>query len=257
MIDLHSHILPGIDDGAQNKEDTLSMARAAVVEGITHIAGTPHHHNGKYNNETEAILKNVKRVNQWLKEENISLTVLPGQEIRLYGDLMKDLTAKKLLPVNKSKFLLVEFPSSQVPRYAKEMLYNIQLEGFTPIIVHPERNKVFMEKPELLYRFVQNGAMTQLTAASLVGNFGKNIQKFSRSLVEANLTHILASDAHNTTSRGFAMKKAFEYLETEFEKGFAEQYAGNAERIMLNEHPILEQPRELKINSFWGNLFKK
>lgn len=210
MIDIHSHILPGIDDGAKTEADSIAMAQAAVEQGIHTMIATPHHKNGSFDNVRENILTYTDILNALFKEENIPLTLLPGQETRINGDMIEDLEKGELLPLNRSIYLFIELPEDSVPRYTKQMLFDIQVAGYMPVIVHPERNREFMEHPNKLYDFVRTGALTQITAGSVLGKFGKNIRKFTHQLIEANLTHFIASDAHNTTTRKFWMKEAFE-----------------------------------------------
>jgi protein-tyrosine phosphatase len=253
MIDIHSHILPGIDDGAQNLEDAVRMAEAAVQEGITHLYATPHHRNGRYENEKSSILENVNLLNAELSQRNIPLHILPGQEIRLYKDLIDDLDRDVFMPLHhQSKYILVEFPSSNVPAYAAETLYELSLRDYTPIIVHPERNSEIMENPDLLHALITEGALTQITANSVIGTFGKKIMNFSHELIKANMTHFIASDAHNTTSRGFHLLTAYETIQKKY--GIETRYylQENAEIIMKGESVLVEQPRRIRRKKFLG-----
>ncbi|WP_147802798.1 tyrosine-protein phosphatase [Alkalicoccus halolimnae] len=257
MIDLHSHILPGLDDGAPDEEEMLAMARTAVEEGITKLMATPHHQNGSYNNPASVIRRQVKKANARLKEQRIPLEILPGQEVRIYGEMLEDLGEGDVLTLNGSNYLFVEFPSSQVPRYAKQLFYDLQLEGYKPVIVHPERNQVFVEKPRMLYDFVQNGALTQVTAGSVTGAFGRKIKHFSLEMIRANLTHIVASDAHNTTSRPFHLKEAYEVIEGEFDSKRAAFFQANAEKIIANDPVIPDQPKHMEEKSWLKRLLSK
>ncbi len=217
MIDLHCHILSGIDDGAQTITDSLAMAQQAVAEGIHTIVATPHHQNGKYVNERASIIHQVKQLNDELQQHEIPLKVLPGQEVRLYGGLLEDYEAGKIVTLNETnKYIFIEFPSNHVPRYTEQLFYELRVKGMIPIIVHPERNAELIERPDKLYNLVNKGALTQVTAGSLLGKFGKKIKRFSLQLVEHNLTHMIASDAHNTTSRGFHLEESYELIEKEF-----------------------------------------
>ena len=237
MIDIHSHILFGVDDGAQTVEDSIAMARQAVEQGITAVFATPHHRNGKYTNEKNSILPKVEELNAALVQEGISLEVLPGQECRIFGELVEDYQKGEILTLNDGgKYVLIEFSSSHVPMYASQLLYNIQFEGIIPIIVHPERNSHFIERPESLSEFVEKGALVQLTAASVTGAFGKKIQKFSTQLLEANLVHFVASDAHNTTSRNNRMKEAFEVIAKNFDSSYVDYLQKNAELLVRSEY---------------------
>lgn len=210
MIDVHSHILPSVDDGAQSEADSIAMAKAAIEEGIDTIVATPHHKNLRYDNYREDIVKNVSILNELFEAHNLPLTVLPGQEVRMYGEILEDLEKGEILPINDSKYIFIEFPSDSVPQYTEQILYDIQLEGYTPVIVHPERNRELLQNPNKMYQLIRKGALSQVTAASVVGKFGKKIEQFTHQLIEANLTHLIASDAHNTTTRGFHVRDAFE-----------------------------------------------
>jgi protein-tyrosine phosphatase len=253
MIDIHSHILPGVDDGAQTIEDAITMANAATSEGITKIIATPHHKNRHYENPKQKILQHVDQLNAVFKERNIPLTVLPGQEVRIYGDILKDYENGELLTLaNESPYLFIEFPSNHVPRYAEQLLFDIQMKGLVPIIVHPERNVEISENPELLYRFVEKGILTQLTAASVAGYFGKKIKKFALQTIEANLAHFIASDAHNTTNRGFHMREAYDVIEKEFGTGAVYFFCENAELLVAGKAVYRNQPERIKKKKFLG-----
>jgi protein-tyrosine phosphatase len=253
MIDIHSHILPGVDDGAQTIDDAIAMAHAAASEGITKIIATPHHKNGNYENPKQKILQHVDRLNAVLKERNIPLTVLPGQEVRIYGEMLKDYENGELLTLtNESPYLFIEFPSNHVPRYAEQLLFDIQMRGITPIIVHPERNAEISENPELLYQFVERGALTQLTAASVAGYFGKKIKKFTLQIIEANLAHFIASDAHNITTRGFHMQEAYQVVKKEFGAGAVYFFRENAELLVDGKTVYRNQPERIKKKKFLG-----
>ncbi|KHE70099.1 tyrosine-protein phosphatase, partial [Halobacillus sp. BBL2006] len=142
MIDLHSHILPGVDDGAQSLEDSIEMARAAVEDGITAIVATPHHKTTRFDNYKSDIISKVKDLNEALADRDIPLKVLPGQETRIYGEFVEGLQNGEMLTINEhTNYVLVEFPHERVPRFAKQLLYDLQMAGYRPIIVHPERNE--------------------------------------------------------------------------------------------------------------------
>ncbi|RKQ34289.1 tyrosine-protein phosphatase [Oceanobacillus halophilus] len=255
MIDIHSHILPGIDDGAKTEDDSLKMAREAVKQGITSIIATPHHRNGKYDNDRASIVRDVAILNELLEDADIPLTVLPGQETRINGEMIEDINSGDLLPLNESKYIFVEFPSGHVPRYSSQMLFDLQVAGYKPIIVHPERNRELMEHPSKMYDFVKNGALTQVTAASVVGKFGKNIQKFSQQLIEANLTHFIASDAHNTTTRGFCMDDAFRLIKNEFGSDYYFMFLENSQLLVDNMNVNFVEPSRVKKKKKFLGLF--
>lgn len=252
MIDIHTHILPGVDDGATTEEDSIAMAKQAVNQGITTIVATPHHRNGSYFNDKSSIVHNVNILNQLLSDHHIPLEILPGQETRINGDMIIDIDADDLLPINYSKYLFVEFPSASVPRYAKQMLFDIQMKGYTPVIVHPERNQELVEQQDKLYNFVKNGALTQVTAASLIGKFGKDIQKYANQLIECNQTHFIASDAHNIKSRKFVMADAFDHVRMKFGNDFVYILQENAQLLVNNSNVNRMEPTQPKKKKFLG-----
>lgn len=252
MIDIHSHILPGIDDGAKTEADSLAMAKEAVKQGITAIIATPHHRNGKYDNTRDEIVTYTDILNKLFVKEDVPLTVLPGQETRLHGEMVEELKEGIMQPLNDTKYVFVEFPTQNVPRYAKQMLFDIQVAGYTPIIVHPERNHELLEHPDKLYELVKDGALTQVTAGSVTGKFGKKIQKFSNQIIEANLTHFIASDAHNTKSRGFFMEEALDELSETYGSDLLYLFLENSELIIDNQNVHRIEPERVKRKKFFG-----
>jgi protein-tyrosine phosphatase len=252
LIDIHSHILPGVDDGAQTVDDAINMAKLAVEEGITKIIATPHHQNGKYSNKKQDILKGVMELNRLLQIENIPLEVLPGQETRIYGELLEDLEKGEILPLNQMSYLFIELPSGHVPRYTEKLLFDAQMKGLTPIIVHPERNSEVIENPDILLNLVKKGSLTQVTAGSITGHFGKKIQKFSMQLIEANLTHFISSDAHNTSTRSFCIVESFSKIDKEFGRQAVYYFQENAELLTQGQVVYKQEPSKIKQKRFLG-----
>ncbi|XRG77818.1 CpsB/CapC family capsule biosynthesis tyrosine phosphatase [Rossellomorea sp. GAMAL-10_SWC] len=251
MIDLHCHILPGLDDGPITMEDSINMARAAVDNGIHTIVASPHHQNGRYNTDRKEILEKVEELNKVLNEKAIPLTILPGQEVRLYGELIQDFELNRIVSINDGRrYLLCELPSAHIPRFTKKLFYEMQANRIIPILVHPERNKVLINEPDILFEFVQKGILTQLTASSITGTFGKKIQKFAFKCIEANLVHIIASDAHNTKNRNFELIDAYEVIREKFGIETEFQMRENAQSILNGDILYPEEPLKLKQNIF-------
>lgn len=247
MIDLHCHILPGIDDGAKTIEDSLAMARAAVSEGITHILATPHHKNKMWNNDKQVVNQLVDELQHELDMRDIPLTIFPGQEIRINGEIIEDVQKDTIQFIDEQEqYLLIEFPTSSIPNYTERLFFELQSNGITPIIVHPERNRAIYKTPELLKDLVEKGALAQLTAASYTGSFGKDIQKFSKQLIEANLVHFLTSDAHNVSTRPFLMKEAVEKLQKEFGQEKVDEFDQVTRNLVNGELIVSPQPQSIK-----------
>jgi len=252
LIDIHSHILPGVDDGASAMEEAVNMARLALDEGITKIIATPHHQNGIFFNKKQDILKGVKELNHILRSKDIPLEVFPGQETRIYGELLNDFENGDILSLNHTNYLFVELPSGYVPRYTEQLLFEIQLKGLTPIIVHPERNAEIVKNPDKLLTLVKKGALTQLTASSLTGHFGKTTQKFSMQLIEANSAHFIASDVHNTSTRSFRMRESISTVHKEFGSQVVYYFQENAELLLQGQTVYRQEPSKIKYKKFLG-----
>lgn len=253
MLDIHCHILPCVDDGAASYEAAIQMARAAEQQGIRQIVATPHHKNPRFENTKDQIIEAVEALNNVLKKEAIELTVLPGQECRVFGEILDDYQKGEVLSVNNNgKYVLVEFPSNHVPRYIEQLFFDMQISGLTPIIVHPERNSEIVQSPDILLKLVKGGALSQVTASSLVGHFGKKISRFSSQLIESGLTHLIASDAHNTTTRGFYLREAYDHLQSQFGGGLRMEFEENAELLVRGETLYLSPPTPMRIKKFLG-----
>jgi protein-tyrosine phosphatase len=252
MIDLHCHILPNIDDGPSSIAESVEMAKQAVNQGIKTIIATPHHKNEKYENHGQTIFRQVEELNGVLANANVDLKVLPGQETRIFGEMVEGLESGEILPLNQGKYVFVELPSNHVPRYTGQLMFDIQLKGFVPVIVHPERNQEIVENPEVLYQLVKKGALTQVTASSVSGHFGKTIKKFALQLIEANLTHFVASDAHNTSSRGFKMVEAYETIEKKFGNEMGYLFRENGELLLKGLSVYKEVPERVTRRKILG-----
>jgi protein-tyrosine phosphatase len=252
MIDLHCHILAGIDDGAQSMEESLEMARAAVREGIDTIIATPHHKNGRYENTKQAINVKTAELNEVLIAENIPLKILTGQETAIHGELLKGITLGEVSTLNNTQYIFIELPVGHVPRYTEKLFYDLQVEGKIPVIVHPERNQEIIERPEILYQLIKKGALSQLTASSICGIFGKKIKGFSEHLIEANLVHFIASDAHNTNKRGFQMAQAYDHINTRYGVDMVYLFKENAELLVHDHNVYKEVPQRVRKKKFLG-----
>ena len=234
MIDIHSHILPGIDDGAKSSSETLDLLKKAEKEGISSIIATPHH-NPEFKPSIETITSLVNKANTIAQNNKLNINILVGQEIRLYADLVSDLENNNLLTLNQSKYILIEFPSNHVPGYAQEICYQLQLSEYQPIIVHPERNTDIIKNPNILYNLVQHGALAQITAGSIIGKFGLKAKKTAFKLLDHDLIHFIASDAHHLKTRDFHMKAATKKLSKTYGHDYTQYLLDNAKKLVNNE----------------------
>jgi protein-tyrosine phosphatase len=208
VIDLHSHILAGLDDGPATLAESVEMARDAVADGITVVGATPHVRDD-YPTTAEAMERAVAELRDALAREGVALDVRTGGEVAL-GRLER-LTPDELRRFGlggNPRYLLVETPYAGWPLDFAEPMFRLDTQGVTPVVAHPERNGEVRAKPELLEPLVQAGALVQLTAASLDGRFGRTTAAVSRELIERGLAHLVASDAHVPTIREIGMSSA-------------------------------------------------
>lgn len=214
MLDLHNHSLPAIDDGACDWDESLAMAQLAVDDGIEGIVCTPHWIPGLYDNTRPRVLKLLEVFRQKLHEHGIPLEVYPGAELRLDLDLLPRIRSGELLTINDTgRFALIELPEEIIPMNLESFFQNLQRHDLTPIISHPERNFALQREPMMLYRWVQQGALVQITGASLRGRFGPQLEQFSMLLLKHHLVHIVATDAHSPHLRTPQLSEARQLLE--------------------------------------------
>lgn len=251
-IDLHCHILPGIDDGSPDMETSLGLAKAAVENGIEYALLTPHHMNGRYVNHKKDVIRYVSEFKNELLKNNIPLKVFPGQEVRINGDLLEAIDHDDILYADEDNtYMMLEFPSEDVPAYTEKMIFQIISRGITPVIVHPERNTAIINDPTKLERLLNSGCLTQITASSYVGTFGKTVQEFTERLIAAGQGGTFASDAHALAKRDYELDQAYKKLSKEFGVDKAREYQNNAKAI-INGEPVQMYWKPIKKKKrFW------
>ncbi|AJS61164.1 tyrosine-protein phosphatase [Paenibacillus sp. IHBB 10380] len=241
MIDIHTHILPGVDDGAANWDDTLNMARAAALEGITTLIATPHHANGQYINSADEVVALTRSINEQLIAEGVPVTIATGQEIRVHGDLLDAWFRNELLPLADSHYVLIEMPSSRIPMEIDELIHELNILKLKPIIAHPERNAEIVKHPERLAELIERGAFAQVTTHSLLGGFGRRIEKAAWSLCRSGLIHIVSSDAHHMERRGFRLREAYDVIRGRMGKPWENYFLNNAQCV-IEDKPFSSKP---------------
>lgn len=211
MIDIHCHILPAVDDGAASIEESLAMARLAVEDGILSVLATPHTLNGISRNTVSHILSDISQLQDALAADGIPLKIYPGSEVHLVKDMCLKIRNGEICTLNNNgKYVLIELPYQSVPDGIKQEIFDLKLNGITPIIAHPERNAVIQNNPHMLHELIHMGALSQVTAMSIVGDFGPETRASARGLLECRLTHLIASDAHSPGSRPPRLSRALD-----------------------------------------------
>ncbi|MBC2276847.1 tyrosine protein phosphatase [Listeria welshimeri] len=208
MIDIHCHILNQIDDGPKSMEQSILMAQQAVENGFTDIIATPHYLNNTFNNPGNSVLETTQKLRNILLQLQIPLTIHSGQEIAITNNIAKNLFLGENLSLAKSKYVLIELPAHDFPIYTNEILFQLLLEGYIPVIAHPERNQKIIDNPTLIRNVIDRGSLVQITWSSLNGYFGKKSRKISEYLLKNNLVHFIATDAHDIHKRSFNITDA-------------------------------------------------
>ncbi len=240
MIDLHTHILPGIDDGARTLDDALEMARAFVADGVTTIAATPHVRDD-FPTSADVMLSSVDALRGVLDDEGIPLTILPGAELALdWIPRLDDADLRRLTLAGGGRYILVETPYYGWPVGLVEQLLELRLAGFVPVLAHPERNEQVQQTPSLVAPLVHGGTIIQVTAASLDGRLGDLSRQTAFHLVEAGLAHLFASDAHMPDVRATGMQSAANALK---DAALAEWLTSDVPRALVERRSPPPRPR--------------
>lgn len=261
MIDIHYHLLYGLDDGPQTIEESLQLAEASVAEGVTHIVATPHA------NERYAFRPDVnrERLEELQARLGNRLKLGLGCDFHLSYDNIQDLARnREKYTINGFQYLLVEFPDYGISENMPRIFFEMRLAGVVPIITHPERNPTLLANMNRMADWVAGGCLVQVTAASLTGRFGERSKQKALDLVSKNYVHLIASDAHNLMGRPPSMRPAYSLLKKLFGKNTADRLCIDNPKAIFEGGPMDPQPEPLALHDadaarkgFWGRLFRK
>lgn len=256
MIDIHCHILPGIDDGSKDLDMSLEMLGIAEENNTTKIIATPHYYRGSYENEFEAVLGHVENLNVEIKSKGINVDIFPGQEVFVDKYTLDAYKQGIIHCLNASKYMLIEFPMDVLPDDAIDIIYELKLLGIRPIVAHPERYLYINGNLMNINKFIEEGCLFQLNTSSIMGLMGRRVKETTRSLMDNGLCHFIASDAHSTGKRcpnlGLLMR--------DIKKDYNDVYTSvqrNAQCILDNEEIDVRRKRIEKKNSIFSFFFKK
>jgi len=215
MIDLHSHILAGIDDGASTLDDSISLINNSLNSGVTKILATPHIHFGTFDNNLSNIQQAFNSLTSQLQQQQIDVSIAYAAEVRICPEIILLAKTKQLPFMGKwdgFDLLLLEFPHSHILPGSEKLIDWLLKNNIKPMIAHPERNRDLWQFPELLRPFIQRGCLFQITAASLVGDFGERSKDLAWQLLEEGSVTIVASDMHNLSRRPCKMLDAYQLV---------------------------------------------
>ncbi|HEX4021087.1 MAG TPA: CpsB/CapC family capsule biosynthesis tyrosine phosphatase [Acidobacteriaceae bacterium] len=244
MIDIHHHLIFGLDDGAKNIETSLAMVEMAQADGITHIVCTPHA-NSFYSYRPE---ENVARLAQIKERSGSQITFATGCDFHLSFDNIEDaMQHRNRYTIHQKNYLLVEFPDFGIPVNISQTFYEMLIAGIIPILTHPERNQTLAAQPYRMVEWIRLGCLVQVTAGSLTGTFGRTAQRIGEQLIRDRWVHFLATDAHNTTTRPPHLHEAYDWVKRAHGEECAERLCVTNPRAAFYGEPMPEQPEPVGI----------
>ena len=263
MVDLHHHLLPGLDDGSPDLATSLQMARIAEAEGITHIVCTPHA-SSRYTYDPVRNASLVDDLRAALSSAGIQMKLGLGCDFHLSYDNVQDALAQPTrYSINKHDYLLLELPDFSLSPNLGETFYELRLQGLIPILTHPERNPTLQRDPDRLLPWLRDGLLCQVTAGSVLGQMGKEAERFARRMLKHRWVHFIATDAHNTTSRAPRMREAADLIARRHGPEYAELICRSNPLAVFEGRPLPEQQMlgletedQFKPASWWQRLMR-
>lgn len=231
MIDLHCHMLPGVDDGAATEDEALLMAQVAVDSGVTDVALTPHCNvPGQFGNYRDgALLERFRRFETLLRQEDIPLSLHRGMEVFVTPELPELLEQGALLTLGGSRYLLVEFAFGEAAWFADEALHHILAQGLIPVVAHPERYYFIQDAPRHLLHWVNDGCVLQLNKGSFFGIFGRHAAQTAHWCLDCGCLHLIGSDAHSPYRRTPRLSDIYDMV--------ADTVSPETARLLLHDNP--------------------
>jgi len=255
MIDIHSHFLYGLDDGARDIDMSLAMLRQAEQLGILRILATPHTNEHTTAQIESLIIDRFDEISDLIGENNLDLEIKLAAEISYNSNLLNWLDRSWALAGDRHRYMIFELPLQGIPLDISHTIFQLLLKKVVPVFAHPERNYNLQLEPEKLITWVNQGALVQMNAGSIVGKFGKKCQRFSERMLEARAVHIVASDAHDSDNRNyFVFKHAFQRVHDYIHSDYAQLLFVDNPRCIFEGHEVsIPDMREDKLYKGLGN----
>lgn len=241
VVDLHHHLLPGLDDGAPDLATSVKMARVAADDGITHVVCTPHA-NSQYRFDPARVAASLAELRAAIADAGIRLILGTGCDFHLSYDNVRDAIANpRRYTINGGEYLLVELPDYGLPPTLEETFYSLRLAGITPILTHPERNPSLQQDASRLAIWVRDGLLTQVTAASVTGLMGRRAQKLAERLLADRWVHFISTDAHNVSTRPPHMRAACDQIAMRHGDAYAQRLCTENPQAVFDSRPLPPQ----------------
>lgn len=254
MIEIHSHILPGVDDGSESIEDSMAIVDDMINNDVKGAIATPHHLNGYDENPFDKILDLTEKLNEEIKNRGIDFIIYPGQEVRVNSDLPELIDSGNIHGIAGSRYLLLELPSRSFPMYMTELLYRLIVMDYVPIIAHPERNSALADDVDLLEELIGMGCLSQVTSASLLSS-NKKLRSVSERMIEEGLVAFISSDTHGVERRNSRIKDAMKRIELLYGEDLAKYFYDNSYKLVKNER-VSKYSGEIKKKSLLKRIFR-
>ena len=235
MIDIHSHLLYGVDDGSKNKEMTLNMLRIAEASGTKKIVITPHFVRGHYEYDFRQLNHKFKELKRLVKRQKIKVQLFLGQEVYCSEKMLDDFKAGRISTINNSRYMLIEMPLKTFnTTEVLDAVYEMKLQGIVPIIAHPERYVKFIEDNLCINKFIEEGCLFQLNSGSISGQFGRKVKKTAKVFLKNNIYNFIGSDAHRDTKRKPNLKPGIKKIKR-INKDALNVFVDSGEKLLLNK----------------------
>ena len=261
MIDLHTHILPGVDDGLNTEDEAVEFARVAYEDGVRTIVATPHCKEGSWDNTREDMLTGVERLRDRLEREGVEIRLEPGAEVHLAPELVQRVSDGRAPTLaDNGKTLLLELSLSQYPVELENLIFELKLAGLEVLLAHPERIRYFQEDPARYEAAVRGGAFGQITTGSILGQFGSRAKEYSIELLRKGLVHVLSSDAHDVNRRPPVLSPTVSAIVPLVGEAYARAMTVDVPRALLDgrtpEIPQVEA-RQSPRTTFFSKFFRR
>jgi protein-tyrosine phosphatase len=261
MVDIHHHLLPGLDDGSKDFDTSLAMAKMAAADGITHIVATPHA-NGRYPFDPSRNAELLAALRDALAKEDVPVILGSGCDFHLsYDNLQRAYTEPGYFAINNHGYLLVELPDYSIPKQLDDSFYELRVAGAEPILTHPERNPVLQKDSSRMEGWLRQGMLVQVTTSSVLGQMGPVAERMAHRMLANRWVHFLATDAHDLKSRPPQMRAAYDVVAKKYGQEYAERICVENPLAVFEGHPLPPQDEPLKLfdqkPSFFQRLFGK
>jgi protein-tyrosine phosphatase len=261
MIDLHTHILPGVDDGVKTMEDAVDFARVAAADGVSTVVATPHYREGFFINARPEVLAGVDALNARLRADGVPIVVLPGAEVHISADLVTKVQSRHAPTLaDNGRTVLFELSMTQYPLDLENLVFQMRLAGLQILFAHPERIRYFQDDVRRYEAVIRLGAYGQITTGSVTGVFGEDVLEFSEELSRKRLVHVVASDGHNTRGRPPVLSRSLARLGSWIGDDFAQRMTDEFPNAFIEgrdpDIPQAEEPA-VRRRSFVSRWFRR